>query len=151
MLRVAAIQYCAGDNAKDTLAHIQPLIAEAASRATLVTLPECASYLAASREQLATHAEWEDDSFSQNWLTDQARQLGIWLLAGSLMIRRRDDHKLVNRSLLFRPDGGLVASYDKIHMFDADVGDHKSYRESASFTAGSTPVIAMIGDVPVVG
>jgi len=34
-------------------------------------------------------------------------------------------------------------------MFDADVGDHKSYRESASFTAGSTPVLAMIGDVPV--
>jgi predicted amidohydrolase len=62
MLRVAAIQYCASDNAKDTLAHVQPLIAEAASRATLVTLPECASYLAASREQLATHAEWEDDS-----------------------------------------------------------------------------------------
>ena len=149
MLRVAAIQYCASDNAKDTLAHIQPLIAEAASRATLVTLPECASYLSASREQLATHAEWEDDSYSQNWLADQARQLGTWLLAGSLMIRRRDDHKLVNRSLLFGPDGGLVASYDKIHMFDADVGDHKSYRESASFTAGSTPVIAMIGDVPV--
>ena len=149
MFRVAAIQYCANDNAKDTLAHIQPLIAEAASRATLLTLPECASYLAASREQLATHAEWEDDSYSQNWLGDQARQLGIWLLAGSLMIRRRDDHKLVNRSLLFGPDGGLVASYDKIHMFDADVGDDKSYRESASFTAGSTPVLAMIGDVPV--
>ena len=149
MLRVAAIQYCASENAKDTLGHIQPLIAEAASRATLVTLPECASYLAASREQLATHAEWEDDSYSQNWLADQAQQLGIWLLAGSLMIRRRDDHKLVNRSLLFGPDGGLVASYDKVHMFDADIGDHKSYRESASFTAGSTPVISMICDVPV--
>jgi len=52
MFRVAAIQYCANDNAKDTLAHIQPLIAEAASRATLVTLPECASYLAASRNNL---------------------------------------------------------------------------------------------------
>ena len=77
MLRVAAIQYCASDNAKDTLRHIQPLIAEAASRATLVTLPECASYLAASREQLATHAEGEDDSHSQNLLADQARQLGI--------------------------------------------------------------------------
>jgi predicted amidohydrolase len=142
MLGVAAIQYCASDNAKKTLAHIQPLIAEAASRATLVSLPECASYLAASREQLATHAEWEDDSFSQNWFADMARQLGIWLHAGSLMIRRRHDHKLVNRSLLFGPDGGLVTSYDKIHMFDADVGDNKSYRESASFTAGSTPVSA---------
>ena len=73
MFRVAAIQYCAGDNVKDTLAHIQALIAEAASRATLVTLPECANYLAASREQLATHAEWENNSYSQNWFADQAR------------------------------------------------------------------------------
>ena len=147
--RVAAIQYCASDNAKDTLEHIQPLIAEAASRAALVTLPECASYLAASREQLATHAEWEDDGYSQNWFADRARHFGIWRLVGSVMIRRNRDHKLVNRSLLFGPDGKCLASYDKIHMFDADIGDHKSYQESASFTAGSTPVIAMVRDVPV--
>ena len=55
MLRVAAIQYCASDNAKDTLAHIQPLIAEAASRATLVTLPECASYLAKHKLNINPH------------------------------------------------------------------------------------------------
>ena len=75
--------------------------------------------------------------------------MGIWFFAGSLMIRHRDNHRLVNRSLLFGPDGSPFASYDKIHMFDADVGDNKSYRESASFTAGSSPVIAMIGDVSV--
>jgi len=60
MLQVAAVQYCAGDNAKDTLAHLG--------------------------REFATHAEWEDNSYSQSWLADQARQLGMWLLAGSLMI-----------------------------------------------------------------
>ncbi|MEK9910499.1 MAG: carbon-nitrogen hydrolase family protein, partial [Candidatus Puniceispirillum sp.] len=60
MLTVAAIQYCAGDDAAKTLAHIRPMIAKAAETARLVTLPEAATYLAASREQLATHAEWED-------------------------------------------------------------------------------------------
>ena len=149
MLSVAALQYCASDDAAETLARIRPLIAKAAANAQLVTLPECASYLAASRDQLATHAEWDDDSYSQNWLAETAQHFGIWLLAGSLMMRRRDDERLVNRSLLFGPDGALVASYDKIHMFDADVGDGKSYRESASFTAGAAPVIAMINDVPV--
>ncbi len=148
MLQVAALQYCASDDAAKTLRHIQPLIAEAASKARLVALPECASYLAASREQLFQRAEWDDESYSQKWLSDIAREFGIWLLAGSLIMRRRDDNQLANRSLLFGPDGAVVADYDKIHMFDADVGDGKSYQESANFTAGQSPVIAHIDNVP---
>ena len=148
MLRVAALQYCASDNVVKTLHHIQPLIAEAASKASLVALPECANYLAASREQLFQKAEWDDESYSQKWLGDTAREFGIWLLAGSLIMRRRDNNQLVNRSLLFGPDGAVIAYYDKIHMFDADVGDGKMYRESASFSAGQSPVIAHIDNVP---
>ena len=148
MLRVAALQYCASDDATKTLNHIQPLIAEAASKASLVALPECANYLAASREQLFQRAEWDDESYSQKWLGNIAREYSIWLLAGSLIMRRRDNNQLVNRSLLFGPDGAVVADYDKIHMFDADVGDGKSYQESASFAAGQSPVIAHVDNVP---
>ena len=148
MLRVAALQYCASDDVAKTLHHIQPLIAEAASKASLVALPECATYLAASREQLFQRAEWDDESYSQKWLGNVAREFGIWLLAGSLIMRRRDNNQLTNRSLMFGPDGKVVAYYDKIHMFDADVGDGKMYRESASFSAGQSPVIAHIDNVP---
>ena len=148
MIKVAALQYCATDDAAKTLNHIKPLIAEAASCAQLVTLPECASYLAASNEQLQQKAEWDNDSYSQNWLSKAALQFGVWILAGSLMIRRRDNNRLVNRSVLFRPDGTVVASYDKIHMFDAQLGDGKNYNESASFTAGHSPVLVNIENIP---
>ena len=148
MLSVAALQYCATDDVRETLQHIRPLIAEAASKARLVVLPECASYLAANREQLILNAEWDDDSYSQSWLTNIAQEYNIWLLAGSLMIRQRDNKQLVNRSILFGPDGGVVADYDKIHMFDADIGDGKSYQESANFASGQSPVIAHIDNVP---
>ena len=148
MLRVAALQYCASDDVAKTLHHIQPLIAKAASKASLVALPECANYLAASREQLFQRAEWDDESYSQKWLGNIAREYSIWLLAGSLIMRRRDNNQLVNRSLLFGPDGAVVADYNKIHMFDADVGDGKSYQESASFAAGQSPVIAYVDNVP---
>ena len=148
MLRVAALQYCASDDVAKTLHHIQPLIAEAASKASLVALPECANYLAASREQLFQKAEWDDESYSQKWLGNIAREFSIWLLAGSLIMRRRDNNQLANRSLLFGPDGEMIAYYDKIHMFDANVGDGKMYRESASFSAGQSPVIAHIDNVP---
>ena len=148
MLNVAALQYCASDDVEETLRHIRPLIEEAASKARVVALPECANYLAASREQLALKAEWDDDSYSQTWLSNIAREFNIWLLAGSLMMRRRDNNQLVNRSLLLAPDGSVEADYDKIHMFDADVGDGKNYQESASFAAGKSPVIAHIDNVP---
>lgn len=148
MLRVAAVQYCASDNALETLRHIRPLIADAASRARFIALPECSSYLAASREQLAQRAEWEDDSYSQRWFSNIAREFGIWLLAGSLMMRRRDNKQLVNRSLLLGPDGTVVANYDKIHMFDANIGDGKNYQESASFTAGQSPVLVHVDNFP---
>ena len=62
-------------------------------------------------------------------------------------MRRRQDHKLVNRSVLFAPDGQIIANYDKIHMFDADVGDGQYYCESDSFAGGVTPVIADIGNI----
>ena len=146
-LIVAALQYCASNDVAATLAHIEPLIARAARTAQLVCLPEAASFLAASREQLSERAEWEDDSVSQKKLAALARQHNVWLLAGSLFLRRRHDHKLFNRSVLFAPDGQIIASYDKIHMFDANVGDGQQYCESDSFAAGTTPVIADLGDV----
>ena len=76
-LTVAALQYCASDDAAATLAHIEPLISKAAKTARLICLPEAASFLAASRSQLQTRAEWEDDSHSQQKLADLARQHAV--------------------------------------------------------------------------
>lgn len=148
MLSVAAIQYCAKDNAAATLAHIRPMIAKAAEQARLVTLPEAATFISASRSQLAERAEWEDDSLSHQQLASMAREFNIWLLAGSLIMRRRDNGRMVNRSLLLGPNGTLVAKYDKIHMFDADVGDGQVYRESQNFVAGELPVVVKIDSMP---
>ena len=146
-LTVASLQYCASNDAATTLAHIEPLIAKAATTAQLICLPEAASFLAASRAQLAQRAEWEDNSASQKKLAAVACQHNVWLLAGSLFLRRRQDHKLVNRGVLFAPDGKIVANYDKIHMFDANVGDGQNYCESDSFASGTKPVIADLGDI----
>ena len=117
ILTVAALQYCASDDAAATLAHIEPLIADAAQIAKLICLPEAASFLAASRTQLAKRAEWEDDSHSQRKLAALARQHRVWLLAGSLFLRKRQDHKLVNRGMLFSPD----AAYTVEALLDKDI------------------------------
>ncbi len=147
-LRVAALQYCAAGTADETLAQLIPMIGRAADTgAGLVCLPEAATFLAASRETLQSEAEWEDDSRSLAVLADSAANHGIDLLVGSIFVRRRADSRIVNRAVLIAGDGSIRASYDKIHMFDADVGDGRRYRESDHFAAGSRLVLTESGGV----
>jgi predicted amidohydrolase len=70
-----------------------------------------------------------------------ARETGAWLLIGSLAIRLSET-KLANRSFLVDPTGAVVARYDKIHMFDVEIGDGQTYRESALYQPGDTAVTA---------
>ena len=147
-LRVAALQYCAAGIADETLAQLIPMIGRAAATgAGLVCLPEAATFLAASRDALQAAAEWEDDSRSLEMLADSAATHRIDLLVGSIFVRRRADSRIVNRAVLIGDDGTIRASYDKIHMFDADVGDGRRYRESDHFAAGNRLVLTRSGGV----
>jgi predicted amidohydrolase len=149
-LRVAALQYCAGADASATLAHIELMIASAAKAgAELIALPEAATFLAPNRKDLAELAENEADSPSLHWFSKMARDKGIWLLIGSLLIHRSEDGQLVNRSYLMAPDGTIADHYDKIHMFDANVGDGRQYAESKNFQAGGKMVVAHCGTASI--
>ena len=147
-LRVAALQYCAAGTADETLAQLIPMIGRAADTgAGLVCLPEAATFLAKSRESLQAEAEWEDDSRSLAMLADSAAAHGLDLLVGSIFVRRRADSRIVNRAVLIGDDGDIRATYDKIHMFDADVGDGRRYRESDHFAAGDRLALTESGGV----
>ena len=147
-LRVAALQYCAAGTAQETLVRLIPMIDGAAEAgAGLICLPEAATFLAASREALQTEAEWEDDSHSLTKLADIAAMHAIDLLVGSIFVRRRLDSRIVNRAVMIGGDGSIRATYDKIHMFDADVGDGRRYRESDHFAAGNRLVLTESGGV----
>jgi predicted amidohydrolase len=70
-----------------------------------------------------------------------ARELGIYLHIGSMAILVSEG-RLANRSFLITPNGDIAARYDKIHMFDVDLGGGESYRESANYQPGSRAVLA---------
>ena len=141
-LAVAALQYCAAGSADETLATLLPMIDRAAGDgAKLICLPEAATFLAASRAALAEKAEPIGKSPVLDRLSDRAAALGVSLSVGSMFFLG-DDGRHVNRHLLIGPDGRVQAQYDKIHMFDADVGDGKAYRESKYFAHGDRMVMA---------
>jgi len=70
-----------------------------------------------------------------------AKELKVWLLIGSIGVRAPDG-KIFNRSFMISPSGAIAARYDKIHLFDIDLGEGRVYRESATVEAGGTAVIA---------
>lgn len=113
----------------------------AAGGADFVLTPEMTSLLETRHGPLLekTFTESEDPGLSR--FTDLARQLGLWLLIGSLPVKISPE-RLANRSFLIGPEGRIVARYDKIHMFDVDLEGGESYRESKNFEAGKAPVLA---------
>ena len=140
-IQVAVLQYCSGPDQASTLHLMKRLITEAASSgAAFICLPECANFLAKDRMALRKLAEDEASSQSLFCLQELAKTYQIHINAGSLMMRADADDRQANRSYLIGPEGTILARYNKIHMFDADVGDGKQYRESQHFKPGDALV-----------
>jgi predicted amidohydrolase len=97
-----------------------------------------------NRKALFEHLASEQDDTSLKAYRALAAELKIYLHIGSLALRFSPE-KAVNRSFLIEPDGKVLASYDKIHMFDIDLPGGESYRESANYQPGET---AVISDLP---
>ena len=141
---VAAVQLCSGPDRERNLATAAHLTAEAAGRgARLVVLPEMVNVLGTG-QQLRDGAEPADGP-TASWAADQARHHGVWLVAGSFIEQRHDGTRR-NTSLLVAPWGEVVASYQKVHLFDCDVPGAE-FHESAVTSPGDAPVVADTGDL----
>ncbi len=150
-LRAALVQLCVSDDPARNLPQTRALIREAAEAgAGLVLTPEATNILNADRATQDRLLCLEQDDPTLAALRLDARELGIWLLIGSLSLKIADpaDSRFVNRSFLIGPDGGIRARYDKLHMFDVTVSDTESYCESAAFRPGDRAVLAQ-GPWPV--
>jgi len=141
-LTIACVQTNSKPDPTDNIAEVGAMIREAKARgADLITTPEVVGMLAANREEALATARSEDSHEVLAAFRDLAVELGSWLLIGSISIKLSDD-KLSNRSFLIGPDGRIVARYSKIHMFDVQVGDGASYRESTTYQPGEEAVLA---------
>ncbi|HEX6154049.1 MAG TPA: carbon-nitrogen hydrolase family protein [Solirubrobacterales bacterium] len=141
-MRVAAVQLNSNGDKARNLATAERLVrAAAVDGAEFVALPEKWNLLGGGEELVAGAEPLEGPSLvaARGW----ARELGIHLLAGSISERGGEGEKAANTSVLIGPDGGDLAVYRKIHMFDVDAGG-VSYRESEFERPGNEPVVARI-------
>lgn len=120
------------------------LIREAAAGgAAYVQTPEMTNILQPDRPKFFEEITAEDDDVSLKVLRAEARALGIHLHIGSLALKI-GENRATNRGFLITPTGDIAARYDKIHMFDVDLANGQSYRESAAYQPGSTAVVASL-------
>ncbi|MEN3290214.1 MAG: deaminated glutathione amidase [Bradyrhizobium sp.] len=141
----AMVQMRTGLLPEPSLAQASRLIREAAAQgADYVQTPEVSNMMQLNRTALFEHLQSEQDDASLKAYRALAAELKIHLHVGSLALRFSEE-KAVNRSFLIGPEGNILASYDKIHMFDIDLPGGESYRESANYQPGET---AVISDLP---
>ena len=115
--------------------------AAAGDGAQLIMTPENTTLIEPNRGRQLAKTPVEEAHPGVPHFSALAKELGIWLLIGSMPVRA-DEKRIANRSFLFDPNGAIVARYDKIHMFDVDLPNGETYRESNGVRPGEQAVVA---------
>lgn len=108
--------------------------------ADFILLPETVNIMEPKKKRLREKVSSEDQDQALIAFQAVARETGAWLLVGSLIVEKGDG-KLANRSFLLDGSGEIKARYDKIHMYDVDLGNGEVYRESAVYDPGRDAVL----------
>lgn len=141
-MRVGIVQLCSTDDLHANLERARAGVREAAERgATLIALPENFAYM--RREGARYPCAQGPKGEIVRALSDWARELGVWLVGGTLPEQIPGDDRVHNTSIVFAPDGREAARYRKIHLFDVELGDggRDVYRESSFCSPGDEVVV----------
>lgn len=146
-MQAAILQLNVTDDPVANLAVTVGMLREAAADgAEFVLTPEVTNCISTSRNHQRDVLQFEEDDQTLAALRAEAKALGVTLLIGSLGVQTGDaDGRFANRSFLIGPDGGVIARYDKIHMFDVQISETETWRESEGYRPGETAVVADAG------
>lgn len=148
-MRIGLVQLNTGDEIGAATAEACLHIRAAAQQgAQFISTPETTHLMEMNRQAVLKKAYVESADPGLREFKALAREHGVWLHIGSLIIKV-DDNKLANRSFMISPDGEVTARYDKIHLFDVDLDGGESYRESALYQRGEVAVLTQACDVQV--
>jgi predicted amidohydrolase len=142
MTLVAAIQMTTTADVGRNLAAAQALLRQARERgACVAALPENFAFMGPAEADKLGVAEEDGAGPVQDALAGLARQLGLWIVAGTLPVRAPGEARVAAACLVFDVDGRRVARYDKVHLFDVAIpGREERYQESASVLPGQQTV-----------
>jgi predicted amidohydrolase len=142
-LKVACVQLTSTTKIEENVAISSALIREAQAKgAQLITMPEVVNLCQRRSELALATVRFEDEEPALAAYRTLAGELKVWLLVGSLAIKLPGESRLANRSYLIDSAGAVVATYDKIHMFDVNLANGETFRESRTYRPGDRAVVA---------
>jgi predicted amidohydrolase len=144
-LRVAQVQTRTPATRDGSIAELEPLVRQAAAGgARLIATPEASNFLQKDRETRERLLTGQDADRVVLRLRALAAELDVWILCGSALVRsgRDGDDRAANRSILIDDRGEVVATYDKLHVYDVDLPTGERWRESAAVRPGEAAVVA---------
>jgi predicted amidohydrolase len=146
--RIGLVQMRSGTNERENIAVMSDMVREAAGLgAAYVQTPEMTGLVTRGRDLFGQISpDGANPVFAA--ASQLAADLGIWLHLGSTAVRISES-RAANRGAMFAPNGDRVAIYDKIHMFDVDLDNGESWRESATYEAGDTGIVVHGPPLPV--
>ena len=140
-IKAACVQMTSGPEIDPNLRQAGELIREAAGQgAKFISTPENTCHIRVPFTDKIKTSPMEEEHPGLPFFSSLARDLGIHLLIGSMSIKISDE-QIANRSFFFAPSGDLMATYDKIHMFDVDLPTGEKNRESQIVRPGEKAVI----------
>ena len=138
---VACLQVTAGNELQDNVATAVRFIDQAVDGgAEFVMMPENVTMMEWGRKAITSKGRPEQDHEGLAAFRESAKRHKVWIHCGSLSISL-DDGRVANRTYVLDDAGEIVATYDKIHMFDVDLGDGERYAESTTFAPGDKAVV----------
>ncbi len=141
-VKVALIQMNAGPDIAENIIAAETMIREAAGKgAQFILTPENTCHIRRPAAEKLKSAKALEGHPVITRFSALAKELGVWILAGSISVLLPED-KILNRSLLIDAQGNIVADYDKIHLFDVDLPTGEVHRESALVKPGSKATLA---------
>jgi len=145
-MKVAAIQMVSEISVDHNLTQAHILLDQAAAAgAELAVLPEYFCFMGRNDRDKLLLAETPGLGTVQDFLSDTARELGIWIVGGTLPMATDDPERAANACMVYDPKGKTAARYDKIHLFRYDNGRER-YDEAAALAAGEQPTAFTLPD-----
>ncbi len=143
MAKIAAVQMASGPNVSANLIEAERLITMAAGAgAQLVVLPENFAIMGMAETDKVDVREAEGEGPIQDFLAEQAKKHGLWLVGGTVPLVAGVTNKIRSACLLFDDQGQQVAHYDKVHLFDVSLPDsEENYVESETIESGEHVIV----------
>ena len=118
-------------------------------KSNLICTPECSNIITNDLNYLRKNTTFENDCPIINMAKLHAKENNVNINIGSLLLKIKNQKKLVNRSYFINTKGKIVKKYDKIHMFDVNINKKETHRESDTFQAGSNIILLNIDKIKI--